>query len=551
MKKINEGIVVYICIFLGVVCMLWISICYPGENIGFNSEEAAPYNNGWYYFHGDQTTYITLPASIQTKAGEDYTIYNYFPRTLVDGASMCFFTSSQQAIVECEGVVLYERGIYSSNYISNAMGNWFNTFRIPEKYAGKLFSITFNSYYQVYSGVVYEITYGSKSANLFYLLEKNSLILLISIFVFFVGILLIFFHFFLFGKDLQNKGLIYIGMFAMLLSLWLLAESRIMQFLSGSQALNSYLSYIAAMIFPIFIIQYYISTYTSRIQCILRFLFWCFFFNFIVSVVAQVFRIADFFQMIPITHFLIVLTSIVIVISLTVEVVKYRNVRAGKVFLPVFILSGSSVIEVIGYYYQHVSILKYVSAGFVLFVILIAADALRKMRTMSETYQESKYFEKMAYHDFLTGGKNRAAFYKEIFGIYQKKEFEGLWLVLLDINGLKEINDQFGHLEGDKAILHAFRSIEKTVGKLGESYRIGGDEFACIIKNENGKNLEREVEMLQKEAVKTVMGFEYEFTIAYGYDSYHKETDAVFDTFYKRVDQYMYRKKTAMKMVSN
>ena len=551
MKKVNEGIIVYLCICLGVVCMLWISIRYPGEDIGFNSEEAIPYNSGWYYFVEDQATYITLPAFINTQAEEDYTIYNYFPETLVDGASMCFFTSSQQAIVECEGTVLYERGIHSSNYISNAMGNWFNTFRIPEKYAGKLFSITYNSYYQVYSGVIYEVTYGSKSANLFYLLEKNSLILMTSVFVFFIGILLIFFHFFLFGKDLQNKGLVYIGMFAILLALWLLAESRIMQFLSGSQALNSYLSYIAAMIFPIFIIQFYISTYTSQIQNILRFLFWCFFFNFIVSVLAQILRIADFFQMMPITHFLIVLTSVVIIASLTLEMVKYGNKQAKKVFFPVFILSASSVVEVIGYYYQHVSILKYVSAGFVLFVILIAADALRKMRTMSDTYQESKYFEKMAYHDFLTSGKNRAAFYKDIFGIYQKGEFNDLWLVLLDINGLKEINDQYGHLEGDKAILHAFKTIEKTVGRLGEAYRIGGDEFACIIKNEDEKNLRREVEMLQKEVLETVGGFEYEFSIAYGYDCYHKETDEVFDTFYKRVDQLMYRKKTAMKMVGD
>lgn len=64
-------------------------------------------------------------------------------------------------------------------------------------------------------------------------------------------------------------------------------------------------------------------------------------------------------------------------------------------------------------------------------------------------------------------------------------------------------------------------------------------------------NLKREVEMLQKEVVKTIGGFEYEFSIAYGYDCYHKETDQVFDNFYKRVDQFMYRKKTAMKMMGD
>ena len=75
--------------------------------------------------------------------------------------------------------------------------------------------------------------------------------------------------------------------------------------------------------------------------------------------------------MMPLTHSLIVLTAIVILSSLIVEIVRDSNSNAKKVFLPVLILSLSSVLEVVGYYFQHISILKYVAVGFVLFVISI------------------------------------------------------------------------------------------------------------------------------------------------------------------------------------
>ena len=50
----------------------------------------------------------------------------------------------------------------------------------------------------------------------------------------------------------------------------------------------------------------------------------------------------------------------------------------------------------------------------------------------------------------------------------------------IDLNGLKEINDSFGHVTGDKMIVGAAECIAQAFGARGKMYRIGGDEFVVL-----------------------------------------------------------------------
>ena len=83
--------------------------------------------------------------------------------------------------------------------------------------------------------------------------------------------------------------------------------------------------------------------------------------------------------------------------------------------------------------------------------------------------------------DVLTGCRNRLVYEEDV-----KKYSEGTLpadfvYVSLDVNGLKETNDQHGHDCGDKLLIGAARSIEKSFGEKGTVYRIGGDEFVAMI----------------------------------------------------------------------
>jgi diguanylate cyclase (GGDEF)-like protein len=65
--------------------------------------------------------------------------------------------------------------------------------------------------------------------------------------------------------------------------------------------------------------------------------------------------------------------------------------------------------------------------------------------------------------------------------VKNERDFEGYVIVTFDLNNLKQCNDQYGHRAGDEYIINAAHIIEDNFERYGKCYRIGGDEFCCII----------------------------------------------------------------------
>ena len=87
--------------------------------------------------------------------------------------------------------------------------------------------------------------------------------------------------------------------------------------------------------------------------------------------------------------------------------------------------------------------------------------------------------EQLYVHDYLTGLYNRRGFYKE-FLRRQEQSGEGLeaYLVSVDLDRLKYINDSFGHQEGDRAICAVADALRAAAGPDDICARFGGDEYA-------------------------------------------------------------------------
>lgn len=100
----------------------------------------------------------------------------------------------------------------------------------------------------------------------------------------------------------------------------------------------------------------------------------------------------------------------------------------------------------------------------------------------------------LSYHDTLTSFCNRNRYIQDIQVLTEKDDSAGV--VFLDVNGLKEINDNFGHDEGDK-VLKKCANIVKSVFKEAFLYRIGGDEFVIICVGMDDKELGSTVQRLK------------------------------------------------------
>ncbi|HEX3576614.1 MAG TPA: sensor domain-containing diguanylate cyclase [Rhodopila sp.] len=90
------------------------------------------------------------------------------------------------------------------------------------------------------------------------------------------------------------------------------------------------------------------------------------------------------------------------------------------------------------------------------------------------------YLEYLGNHDVLTGLYNRAFFVDEIHRLDRKGPFP-VSVILMDLNGLKALNDNFGHAAGDAVLRRAGEILAQTVDRPGCVARIGGDEFVILL----------------------------------------------------------------------
>ena len=116
----------------------------------------------------------------------------------------------------------------------------------------------------------------------------------------------------------------------------------------------------------------------------------------------------------------------------------------------------------------------------------------------TEYLYKNKLLE-MSYQDGLTGLHNRRYYEQEVTH-FEKNNKDLISLIMADINGLKLVNDKFGHQKGDELIKATAHLLEKHNLETGTLCRIGGDEFVYLLPNLNKKQAEQIVNKINEEA---------------------------------------------------
>lgn len=144
--------------------------------------------------------------------------------------------------------------------------------------------------------------------------------------------------------------------------------------------------------------------------------------------------------------------------------------------------------------------------------------------------------------DGLTGLYNRLSFENKL-AKYNKRRTKSFNILLLDIDGLKIINDTLGHLSGDLLIKSMANIIRTHFDHIGFTARIGGDEFGVIIPNCDINTIELSLMELNASVIKhNEMSDTLKITMSYGYS--HLESGVVnTDFMYQEADNNMYQNK--------
>ena len=125
--------------------------------------------------------------------------------------------------------------------------------------------------------------------------------------------------------------------------------------------------------------------------------------------------------------------------------------------------------------------------------------------------------KKEANYDELTGVYNRRAFNKWANKIFYSNK--SMFLMLMDADDFKIINDKYGHLEGDKALIQIAHILNRAINNTHKNYslaRYGGDEFVIVGNIQNKDEVAQLINQIEEEEKKYNLNFEcliYQFNI--------------------------------------
>ena len=176
--------------------------------------------------------------------------------------------------------------------------------------------------------------------------------------------------------------------------------------------------------------------------------------------------------------------------------------------------------------------------------------------TVMATFLKKSFLsvEKLSHFDGLTGLYNRLMFMtlfeKEIQKISRNKKT--LFLVILDIDDFKPINDTYGHLVGDEAIRLTSQTLKSLLRSSDIIGRFGGDEFILGITDEQKESISHVINRILEEFNQKTLPVQknddaqqLQINLSIGYTSFKEGDD--FKTMLHRADQGLYISKEAGK----
>lgn len=158
-----------------------------------------------------------------------------------------------------------------------------------------------------------------------------------------------------------------------------------------------------------------------------------------------------------------------------------------------------------------------------------------KLKKLSEMDGLTELYNQRKFHEVL---EETIDTYKRIEDLGAEAVF---CVMLMDIDGFKRINDQYGHPMGDKAIRHLADIIQTNKRENDICFRYGGDEFAVILPNTKLEEALPIGELFRSKIEESSLDFEgdrIQLTISVGVEAYHLE-DSVYELL-TRVDKKLY-----------
>ena len=313
-----------------------------------------------------------------------------------------------------------------------------------------------------------------------------------------------------------------LGAFAIIMGIWTSSGSMVAQSFGDNPSFVRVLEYTALIILPVPVLTFiaaFTKSFGSKVFLAALALALA---NFLFTFTAVLIGAVDYHDILFLTHGVIVIGVAAVIYLLAKNIRHSRRMPNKKLVFAFLVMFAGGIIDLVRYYaVGSQDTAKFSRMGLTVFILVFAVYELQQLFDLTRRGMELEVMEKLAHTDGLTGLYNRNAL--EELEERIKHEDSGQYIFIqLDINGLKAINDTYGHAAGDSHISAAAEILlESFEGQ--RVFRMGGDEFLVVISGDNcAEILDRGIRRfneLQKEYNETVDG-DRRLEIAYGTAEY-------------------------------
>lgn len=190
----------------------------------------------------------------------------------------------------------------------------------------------------------------------------------------------------------------------------------------------------------------------------------------------------------------------------------------------------------------------FIRLGILIFFFMEIVQIMKKFLASYQRNIKNELLSRLAYHDGLTDLLNRTSYMEKVKEL-EADENSYMLFAIYDVNNLKKVNDTMGHQKGDEMIKRVADVMCASLGKYGQCYRIGGDEFIFI-------STKPDIETIFMNASKTMMenlgcitdgNNIVPITAAMGYAVKNENSTKDINEIIREADSRMYEKKRSMK----
>ena len=389
-----------------------------------------------------------------------------------------------------------------------------------------------------------------------YVMTTNRLPMLMGSFLIVFGVMMTFVQIFAVAISPKYSNVFLLAVFALCMGLWTLCYYDVMTTFAIPLYKISLIEHMALFIAPLPILGYmygHVKDTNSKVMLLVYKALLAI--QFVLTVVSIALHTTDivhgaqmivYFQVLIVVHLSFLIYVLYLCNKNNAKLSKYTTI--GLLLVGVCVFYELLTYATTRYTQWKIPEFKGVSSvGLTIFIGILMLDLYHRVTKSMMEEQEKALLIKRAYTDDLTKLHNRA-YCSECMRKLSVDKNSKYTIFNFDLNGLKKINDTYGHLKGDELICYAAIVLEKSFGTEGVVGRMGGDEFIAIIENDNTEFVVNLIHNLN-ENIKEINDKKPDLglSISYGYATNTELGDVSAEKVYHVADERMYEYKQAMK----